>query len=350
MLVSLAGLVIGAGVGFLFAVPRVVQDANSTAAVKSSSSLEEVADWFVKLMLGAGLAQLSTIADKIVALAGLVALGFVGADGVTLPGAQAVGLALVVMHPVIGFLLGFLWTRLRLSAAFNSIEQALRRAPELAAKVHDQAAAVLTAPRDKDDLSPVLANGTQAALNELAAMPAEDLKSPEEKLSWAWAKANQVAAAATETGGYAPNVLTQARRVLEGALLENPAMKSTPLADVASRQLDESELFGLLYQPGGPAKAIAAYGDASRWTHLSPQGLGYLVCAYGQQHEQAKDAVEKAKLAAQAWDLMQKAIAKDKSLEQWFRFLLQQDQSSPDNDLASLKSEEQFKTWLAAAL
>ena len=48
MLVSLAGLVIGAGVGFLFAVPRVVQDANSTAAVRSSSSLEEVSDWIDK--------------------------------------------------------------------------------------------------------------------------------------------------------------------------------------------------------------------------------------------------------------------------------------------------------------
>ena len=125
-------------------------------------------------------------------------------------------------------------------------------------------------------------------------------------------------------------------------------MKSTPLADVASRQLDETELFGLLYQPGGAAKAMLTFGDAAHVTTLSPQGLGYLVCAYGQQHEQSKDAAEKTKLAATAWDLMQKAIARDKSLAQWFRFLLQQDQSSPDNDLASLKSEEQFKTWATA--
>lgn len=161
LLTAFAALVTGYLFGFLFGVPRVVSsgalrqsrppvvaatpsalpaDASTSAAggatsdatagagkatadsagsaqerhYSPSSNLAEVSDWLTKLLLGAGLVQLTHLGKPLSTLINAVARGLEnGAPGSKISGAaQAIAGAILVEYTILGFLVGYVVTTL----------------------------------------------------------------------------------------------------------------------------------------------------------------------------------------------------------------------------------------------
>jgi CheY-like chemotaxis protein len=123
-----ACLAAGGLLGFVFGVPRQLQDGRAaprpsevaTAApddlhsnYASNTSLEQISDWLTKILVGVGLTQLANIPS------GLVSVGTFVAGGLgELPGADVFATGLVVFGVLDGFFLSYLWTRLYLPSLF----------------------------------------------------------------------------------------------------------------------------------------------------------------------------------------------------------------------------------------
>lgn len=114
----------GGTLGFLFGVPRVLSssaaaDASLAAAPAArrpaylaNTNLEQVSDWLTKLLIGAGLTQLGSLYTYLRRLSDRLAPSFGGRRDSGL-----IGTALVVEFVVLGFLVGWLLTRLLLASA-----------------------------------------------------------------------------------------------------------------------------------------------------------------------------------------------------------------------------------------
>jgi hypothetical protein len=117
---------IGAVVGFLFGIPRRLQsDAappGAGGALLVNTNLEQISDWFTKIIIGAGLVELGHLAGSIDSVADVVALG-------DRSGAHAFALGLLVYSLVDGFLLSYVWTRLELSAQIALADALLQPPP-----------------------------------------------------------------------------------------------------------------------------------------------------------------------------------------------------------------------------
>lgn len=119
-----AALAVGLLVGFLFGVPRAIENNNTPTATgttfKPNTNLEQISDWLTKIIVGVGLVQLATIPGKLKSLAGYFATAF----GVTPSGAPvahgALVLAILGYFSVFGFLLGYLWARIYLMKVFSA--------------------------------------------------------------------------------------------------------------------------------------------------------------------------------------------------------------------------------------
>ena len=114
--IGLAALVGGGLLGFLFGIPRTTQGARpATAAagepvpqrtIEPSNNLEQVSDWLTKILVGAGLVQLEELRAT---------LSEVGSRVATAVGGRATSAltqVTLIVFGIIGFLGGFLWTRL----------------------------------------------------------------------------------------------------------------------------------------------------------------------------------------------------------------------------------------------
>lgn len=137
--VAVASTVGGALVGFLFGIPRgrraaEIEQPHGTPAmgdlhaqslaaaqrasdIRSNTNLEDISDWLTKILVGVGLTQLGAIGRGLGRLAQALAPALGGVAS-----SQPYGLALVVSFLVIGFLTGYLWTRLFLPAVFQRAE------------------------------------------------------------------------------------------------------------------------------------------------------------------------------------------------------------------------------------
>lgn len=126
LMVSAAAIVSGGFIGFLFGVPRALaartddqqQGSARAATYGANTNLEQVSDWLTKILIGAGLTQLGTIAGDLRRLVATVAPA-VGAEASAAPfvGAQ------LVFFAVGGFMAGWLTTRLLLAPAMSRADQ-----------------------------------------------------------------------------------------------------------------------------------------------------------------------------------------------------------------------------------
>ncbi len=82
-----------------------------------NSNLGQVSDWLTKLLLGAGLTQLGRLPDAFSELGDYLAPGLGGGDA-----AAPFAVVLVAMNLVVGFILGYLMTSLRLGAALHQAD------------------------------------------------------------------------------------------------------------------------------------------------------------------------------------------------------------------------------------
>ena len=139
VLVALAALVIAALGGFLFGIPRALQQTPSVAVAPADSAtryavntnLEEISDWLTKIIVGVGLIQLGQISEALGQL--VVSLG-PGLGGQ--PSSRLVAGAVLAFFGTWGFLLGYLLTRTYLTAVFRAfdVEQLTARVAKEAAE------------------------------------------------------------------------------------------------------------------------------------------------------------------------------------------------------------------------
>jgi hypothetical protein len=143
-LIAIACLLVGVLLGFLFGIPRTLQQGDhlnnsaSTADPPSAkdtarrrrtyqvnTNLEEISDWLTKIIVGVGLTELRSVPRLLSALVAYFAPGL----GLP-PKARVVAAALIIFYLVCGFLAGYLITRLFLAGAFSRADDLLQAAKE----------------------------------------------------------------------------------------------------------------------------------------------------------------------------------------------------------------------------
>ncbi|MFN8445628.1 MAG: hypothetical protein U0175_32855 [Caldilineaceae bacterium] len=138
-----AALIVGGLIGFLFGIPRTLQNesdvpkpASETAGeqtvpvvYQANTNLEQISDWLTKILVGVGLTQLTNLWTGLQAAAAVLQPGL--GDRMA---ATSMALAILIYFPVCGFLFTYLWTRLFLAGAFRKADLAMiiRKAEEKA--------------------------------------------------------------------------------------------------------------------------------------------------------------------------------------------------------------------------
>ena len=122
--VALASLMLGGLGGFLFAIPRRLQDNVAAPAVDPNSAtprertrslysantnLEQISDWLTKIIVGIGLIEFRNISDRIAAIGGEISKSLGTPNQVAFP------VAIIIFFTICGFLIGYLWARLILA-------------------------------------------------------------------------------------------------------------------------------------------------------------------------------------------------------------------------------------------
>jgi len=113
ILIAGAAFISGVLLGYLFGL-RPTDNSKKSADQSSNpppqTNLVEIADWLTKIILGAGLVQLTSLPGPIWKLANTMALGVVEDPAVETPN-PAIALAIMGFFSTCGLLYGYLWTR-----------------------------------------------------------------------------------------------------------------------------------------------------------------------------------------------------------------------------------------------
>jgi len=133
LLVAGAALAVGAAIGFLFAIPRAVQEpaerrgalAQFETPYQVNTNLEQISDWLTKIVVGLGLVEITKIPAAFTSLAVFVATAF-GEPAVP----PSVAGVIISYFAVGGFLVFYIWTRLLLTYEFTRADRAARQSPE----------------------------------------------------------------------------------------------------------------------------------------------------------------------------------------------------------------------------
>lgn len=125
---SLAAMLAGGFLGFLFGIPRALTSSGAIAGGEApaaaagryaaNTNLEQVSDWLTKLLLGATLVQLGAIRKGGGQLFATLAPALGDRSDST-----AFGGALLIYYSLVGFLIGWLATRLFLAPALNALDE-----------------------------------------------------------------------------------------------------------------------------------------------------------------------------------------------------------------------------------
>jgi hypothetical protein len=158
LMVAGASLLAGGLLGFLFGIPRTLQqtvnlESNQSAPTDNRSgedkginylantNLEQISDWLTKILVGVGLTQINVIPEKLGLISGLVAKGLSDTDE-----SRVFASAIILFFIISGFLFGYLWTRLFLPNAFkqadlsvleNRVEKATQQVKQVNKKLEE---------------------------------------------------------------------------------------------------------------------------------------------------------------------------------------------------------------------
>jgi hypothetical protein len=125
---SVASFAIGAMLGFLFGVPKVLQDeTNKSGEYRQlvNTNLDQISDWLTKVVVGLSLVNAREILTSLRKAAGMFANALGNSDG-----SVALGMAVMIYFSVIGFMSIYILTRLYLSPAFSTGDQAYQLAKD----------------------------------------------------------------------------------------------------------------------------------------------------------------------------------------------------------------------------
>ena len=137
-MIALASALLGAFLGFLFALPRYQQEKNDLnpglPSYLDNTNLLDVSDWLTKIIVGLGLVQITKLSSALVQLGRTLepVLGYVPSDkgspacgtAVTTEGAiAAIGVAICLSAVVAAFLVGYLWTRVTFTRLMRDYDE-----------------------------------------------------------------------------------------------------------------------------------------------------------------------------------------------------------------------------------
>jgi hypothetical protein len=103
--IAFASVLIGGLIGFLFGIPRYFQK-DQTSEFQENTNLEQISDWLTKILIGAGLVQITLFWQEIPKIAAFISpsLGGFASSGIF-------GIAVIFYFVITGFFIGYLWTR-----------------------------------------------------------------------------------------------------------------------------------------------------------------------------------------------------------------------------------------------
>ncbi|RZS93419.1 hypothetical protein [Aquimarina brevivitae] len=112
-MVMLSSFSVGALIGFIFGIPRTLQE-NKTEGIVSNSNLEQLSDWLTKIIVGVGLVESKEVFGMVSFLAEKLSQGFTNAS---------VGYTIVATTLIFyffgGFFISYLWSRILLERIFQ---------------------------------------------------------------------------------------------------------------------------------------------------------------------------------------------------------------------------------------
>ncbi|MEZ5427872.1 MAG: hypothetical protein R2747_16500 [Pyrinomonadaceae bacterium] len=182
IMVAGSSLLIGGMLGFLFGIPRTLQQnepveipGNDQAEngeqpinYRANTNLEQISDWLTKILVGVGLTQITVIPEKLNQISAAVADGLGNA-----PGSRVFALASIVFFVICGFLFGYLWTRLFLPGAFRRADlSALASQVDRTNKEVKQVNQKLAELKKQSELDALALNTIGRQLNPSADIPA----------------------------------------------------------------------------------------------------------------------------------------------------------------------------------
>lgn len=134
LMIAGASLLIGGFLGFLFGIPRTLQqerpvaltdntseprseNADRSVNYQANTNLEQISDWLTKILVGVGLTQIDKIPAALQQVSQNISVGF-GSTSIT----PVFVLPTILFFLICGFLFGYLWTRLFLPGAFRQAD------------------------------------------------------------------------------------------------------------------------------------------------------------------------------------------------------------------------------------
>jgi hypothetical protein len=120
ILTSISSFIIGAGMGFLFGVPkRNDEQKEEKSKYIPNTNLEQVSDWLTKILIGIGLTQVNRISNKFHAVSKEIASGLTAISD----SSETIFVGSTIVYFLVsGFLISYLLTRLRLNRIFEESE------------------------------------------------------------------------------------------------------------------------------------------------------------------------------------------------------------------------------------
>jgi hypothetical protein len=374
---ALAWFVSGILLGFLFGIPKIQQaehPSSQTAVTPSTPSpdyrqqintnLEQISDWLTKIIVGLGLVQLRQLPGYLALLANYMT------DpncGVACPPFAA---TIIIAFVILGFLTGYLLTRMFLAAAFARADQVTPSSGLFKKKI-DLVLSKHAGPADTDQLPGVGAGSSpastdpaiQAAVWSIVASPRMANEPFEQR--WARAKAkileSRFPEAAAEYADLVRNTPANLRLRLDyaWALFKKAQAWSPELqaqVDAAfnlnpargsddRKALFESLTFYSLYRPPEGYLDAIRFGEqyvqepgnissATVWTNLA--------CAYGQKSKTVIETTERSRIRGLALDAVKHAVTLAPAVAKVLQAeLLGRDPQ--ENDLAVFATDPEFR-------
>jgi hypothetical protein len=380
MLWAVACLACGGCVGFLFGIPRVLQQ-DSTArpqgsdaktsdtsrqglySIRANTNLEQISDWLTKIIVGVTLIQLQKLPGELNRASLFIANSLGGANDQSFAG------AIIVFFSAGGFLGGYIFTRLFLTGAFYRADQ-----PDLPISQEEKREIAETR-LDIKSGDAYLTGAAERAAAQILSKPLEQLASIDDISVWAKAQLNaknfgNALAGYRKAVAQAPGdvnlrveyaiALFDAKTGpdLAVAQLLEAYKRLTPQTDIKVKQnLYDTLTYVYLYvDPPEGFNGTIRYGEEYTADRHNPTDGGIyvdLAAAYGQKYrwyQQHPDpAVKLAEVRAQALSAIKAALAIDQAWLPNLRMLLDpgyQGKDPQDDDLEVFAGDPEFREVL----
>ena len=124
LLIAIASALIGMFLGFIFGIPRshqqmethllnAVDNSREITNFSVNTNLEQISDWLTKIIVGVGLVEMNTISQEFYKIVHFLSIG------IGLEKTENFVFSLIIACLILGFIFGYLMTRIYLSGAFS---------------------------------------------------------------------------------------------------------------------------------------------------------------------------------------------------------------------------------------